>query len=349
MSEQDFELYLRLLGKFLRLTPGQEADLADELRDHLEARLEELSRGGMSREDAIRSALDEFGDAARLADHFRQIVRLKRRRLIMRCTLGTVTVSAIALMLATAFWPHDARVPIAGAPAAVGAAEGNAAAPAEGKAKSAVVAPFAESDEDRNLREKLANTPHECEFLEVPLGDVLAHFSEQLKVDVYAPKQQFQEFLEMPITFHIQHTKISARAALELVLKQVELGYVVRDGIIMICHPNELTELRIYDASQLDLPESVHSIRHMGGFGGGEAPKGEPHEPTVPKISGVESLAELIPGIIRPADWIDAGGNFADLRVLGNRLIVRATPEIHREIASLLEQIGKKQVAAAHH
>ena len=46
MSEHEFELYLRLLGKFLRLTPGQEADVADELRDHLEARLEELSRGG---------------------------------------------------------------------------------------------------------------------------------------------------------------------------------------------------------------------------------------------------------------------------------------------------------------
>ena len=40
MSEHEFELYLRLLGKFLRLTPGQEADVADELRDHLEARLE---------------------------------------------------------------------------------------------------------------------------------------------------------------------------------------------------------------------------------------------------------------------------------------------------------------------
>ena len=70
MSEHEFELYLRLLGKFLRLTPGQQADVADELRDHLEARLEELSRGGLSRDDAIRLALDEFGDAAHLADHF---------------------------------------------------------------------------------------------------------------------------------------------------------------------------------------------------------------------------------------------------------------------------------------
>jgi len=216
MSEHEFELYLRLLGKFLRLTPGQQADVADELRDHLEARLEELSRGGLSRDDAIRLALDEFGDAAHLADHFTHIVRQKRRRLIMRCTVGTVAVSAVALFVASAFWPHDAPLPVAGAPAAARAADNAEAQPT---AVSAVVVPFAESEQDRLLRDKLANTPHECRFKDAPLADVLADFSERLKVDVYAPESRFAEALQKPITFQVQHAKISARAALELMLQ----------------------------------------------------------------------------------------------------------------------------------
>ena len=90
MSEKDFELYLSLLSRFLRLKPGQRDEISDELRDHLEQRLDELTQQGHSREEAIRKALDEFGDAASLADHFTHIAHRRKRRLIMRCTLGSV-------------------------------------------------------------------------------------------------------------------------------------------------------------------------------------------------------------------------------------------------------------------
>jgi len=350
MSEHEFELYLRLLGKFLRLTPGQQADVADELRDHLDARLEELSRGGLSRDDAIRLALDEFGDAARLADHFTHIVRQKRRKLIMRCTVGTVAVSAVALFVASAFWPHDAQNPGAGAPAAARAADKAEAKEhaADAKPAATVVAPFAESEQDRLLRDKLANTPHECHFSETPLADVLTDFSVRLEIDIYAPATQFSEALEKPITFQIQHAKISARAALELVLQQAELGYVVRDGIVMICLPDALTEIRIYDATVLNLPDTFELKPHTGGGIGGASEPAPALEAAPQRLRGVYALAELIPGIIRTDSWMQNGGSGADLHVLGDRLIIRATPAIHREIESLLEQIGKKQVAAAH-
>src|SRR6185369_7063618 len=111
MSESEFELYLELLGKFLRLRPGQRVEIADELRDHLEARLEELSRGGLSRAEAVRRALDEFGDAACLADHFSQLARERKKRFLMRCTLGTVSAAALVLIVVTSLWPQrDAPV-----------------------------------------------------------------------------------------------------------------------------------------------------------------------------------------------------------------------------------------------
>src|SRR5688572_7209889 len=118
MSENEFELYLELLGKFLRLRPGQRADIADELRDHMEARFAELCRTGMSRSDAVRRAVDEFGDAACLADHFTQLSRQRTRRFLMRCTLGTVCAAALVLIVVTAFGPQQPGHPLA-APSAV--------------------------------------------------------------------------------------------------------------------------------------------------------------------------------------------------------------------------------------
>ena len=86
--------------RFLRLSPSHGgAEIADELRDHLEERLEELTAQVLARDDAIRRALDEFGDAAELSTHFTQLTRHRRRRPIMRITAGSVlTVSAVLLL-----------------------------------------------------------------------------------------------------------------------------------------------------------------------------------------------------------------------------------------------------------
>jgi hypothetical protein len=107
MSEQEFELYLRLLSRCLSLTSQQREQISDELRDHLEERLDELARAGVPREKAVFQALDEFGDAAVLAAHFTTIAQLKRRRFLMRLSLGSVAALAAALLVAFAFWPEN--------------------------------------------------------------------------------------------------------------------------------------------------------------------------------------------------------------------------------------------------
>ena len=105
MSEKEFELYLSLLSRFLRLTPGQREEIADELRDHLQHRLDELTAEGFSREDAVHRALEEFGDAAELATHFADLARRRRRRFLMRCTLGSIGAAAAVIFIAFAMWP----------------------------------------------------------------------------------------------------------------------------------------------------------------------------------------------------------------------------------------------------
>src|SRR5580704_1484266 len=110
MSEQEFELYLKLLARCLSLTTRQREQIADELRDHLEERLNELAHAGLPRDQAVLQAIDEFGDAAVLAGHFTTIAHLKRRRFLMRLSLGSVAALAAALLVAFAFWPENRAV-----------------------------------------------------------------------------------------------------------------------------------------------------------------------------------------------------------------------------------------------
>ena len=98
MPEREFELYLDLLGKLLKLTPEQKSSISDELRDHLEERFEELVQSGQSRDDAIRQAIDEFGDAAGLAVDFTKVSQKKIRRAIVRTTAVTTAVTALAVV-----------------------------------------------------------------------------------------------------------------------------------------------------------------------------------------------------------------------------------------------------------
>lgn len=94
MPEDEFEIYLTLLAKTLRLDEKQRRAVAVELRDHLETRLDELTAAGFTREEAIKLSLAEFGDASGLATDLIRPHTLVRRRRIMQTTFGTLAACA---------------------------------------------------------------------------------------------------------------------------------------------------------------------------------------------------------------------------------------------------------------
>lgn len=102
MPEAEFELYLNMLSRLMRLTPEQRAAISDELRDHLEVRLAELVAAGHSREEAVRLALEDCGDAAGLAADFRAVTTRKQKRKLM---VGSVAALVAGLFIVSAFWP----------------------------------------------------------------------------------------------------------------------------------------------------------------------------------------------------------------------------------------------------
>lgn len=108
MSEREFETYLNLLARFLKLSPEQRRAIEKELRAHLEERLDELTEKGYSRDDAIEAALAEFGDAAGLADDFAKATRGPRiRRRIMQTGIGTLAAAAAIALTFTFLLPEN--------------------------------------------------------------------------------------------------------------------------------------------------------------------------------------------------------------------------------------------------
>src|SRR5688572_1710080 len=175
MPEQEFELYLSMLARFLRLDPAQREHIADELRDHFEERFEELLAAGHTREEAISSVLEEFGDAAGLAAHFSHIGN-RRRRTIMRCTVGTAVGLVAAGIVAMSFWtevppvvppPNQAvaQQPPAADPRPAGGAE------TAKRGSSAVEA-------------KLDGRRSQLDFVELPLKEVLEFLGDTNEVDI---------------------------------------------------------------------------------------------------------------------------------------------------------------------
>ena len=109
MPEDEFEIYLTLLAKTLRLKDDQRDAIAAELRDHMEQRLHELTDQGLPRGQAIQTALEEFGDASALAKGLTKTnpARRQQRRHLMQTSFGTIAACAAVTFAVMMFTPTN--------------------------------------------------------------------------------------------------------------------------------------------------------------------------------------------------------------------------------------------------
>jgi predicted permease len=73
MPDRDWKPHLRSRLASLRLSPAREAEIIDELSQHLDERYDELRRGGAAADEAYRLAIEELRDADTLARHMRPL------------------------------------------------------------------------------------------------------------------------------------------------------------------------------------------------------------------------------------------------------------------------------------
>jgi len=180
-----------------------------------------------------------------------------------------------------------------------------------------------------------------------------------------------------PVTARLHNVKVSK--ALNVILDsvgggQTKLGYTVDDGVITISTQEDLSKnvvVRVYDIRDLiiDVPDftdapqfSLDASQNQGGGGGGggggagggggggasvtntlfagggnQLGQNRNQGPTREEL--VQDITKLITDTVASDSWKDNGGSVGALRELQGQLIVTQTPENHRQLVNLLEQL----------
>jgi Arc/MetJ-type ribon-helix-helix transcriptional regulator len=345
MSEREFELYLSVLSRMLRLNEQQRDAISDELRDHMEERFEELVRSGMNRDDAIRQALDEFGDAAGLAVDFTNVSRKRIRRIVMRSTAAIASIAAVCAFFLTDVDPQQPGLPGPGQLVAQ-----NSDTPADAQPDDAA------SDSKPDVAEPVAierkpidfvvagevvapaflQEPTTANFLNFPLEEVVDWFSAFHNVSILLDKAGLEEdglTTDMPITLKLDQfpaaekndspdeadgqadrrvvrgSQVTLQQALDWITRSSGTEWYVEEGIIHVTSAVAEAEREI---------SRSYFIRQflIDGF---------------TENSLIDTIQKMTSG-----QWMNIDGDGGTLALVGDVLTIRQNWQTHREIELLL-------------
>jgi hypothetical protein len=375
MSDREFENYLTLLASLLRLDPQQRGAVADELRSHMEDRLDELMARGVPRDEAVKQALAEFGDAAGLAGQFLAIKWNRKRRWLMRVTTFSIAATLLIATGIAIFWPGRNAAPGPAAAIAQSTEQKKEAAPTELK--------VLKSEKGQSLEDKL-DKRMEVNFQGVPLWAALDRIADQTDIQFYIAKKKLEEASvseDTPVTQRFKHVRVET--LLRLMLKELELTYVDRDDLIVVTTPEDAeSELltRVYDCRDLlampapDVPRgpattvpspaasdpnasaTPSSLGGIGVAGSGEAPQagrgnsggmlgrggslsgGVQRRPPTELEKRTDEIIELTISTIQPDSWDDVGGPGA-IDAYNGLFVVSQTAEVHKQVEHLFDML----------
>lgn len=286
MSEQEFEVYLRLIAKLLRLSDAQREAISDELRDHMEARLDELMDSGMDREKAVHAALSEFGDAAGLAEEFTRITRhYTLRRRIMRTSIGALAAAA-TIALAFLYMLPQNRPGVSGP-------EDTFAQGADATEEALLVSTQQAAGTLERLSQRIT-----VDYGQTPLGGVFDHLQEETGANIFVNWTALEAAgidKDYPLTLSLRDT--AAHNVLALMFQLINptlsdpIDYAVMDDVVVVATASEINDMRvvrIYDCLDLMGGTVAYAAARqafsdmdgsgetgMGGYGGAMAKGGE--------------------------------------------------------------------------
>jgi hypothetical protein len=345
MSDREFDEYLAIVGGLLRLAPAQRAALAGELRDHfLEAVAVHLARN-VPRDEAVRLALMELGDAAALAAGFAPLIRNRRRRIVMKCALASLCVvgalfaGSLLLRPDLPGRPADAVAQDVGAdadqdpavavevqadPPIVEVDTDDTVAAVEAAVEEVLVDeaipvivevkagdPFVtvgelQSDKDRLAREALA-TEIDAEFADVPLREAVNYVGQVLDLQTYLDMQGIaDEGVDGETPVALNLRQIPGEMVLDLILSPYNLAYTIRSGVVIVTKRDKAEEIEV----------------------------------RVYRVDAVDliELSELVTTMIAPESWDEIGGR-GNIRAYHGALVVAQSPRVHDGIAKFLEDL----------
>jgi hypothetical protein len=323
MHDAEFDSYLDLLARFLRLSPRQRTEIRRELRAHLDDALAEAAARGEPPDAALRRVLDDFGDAAELAARFR--TSHKNQRWMMHATLSAACV-AFALVTFNFFTPP--------------AQQANAARGGE----SELVPPRSpEQSADTQVRAALAKTLPEVQFQDQPLSQVLEWIQTSMNVNVHVQWSALENAgvaRDTTISFALKN--VTVERLLRMIIDELEtpVAYAVQDGILTISTRERMRRhlrTQVYDVRDLIamIPASTGNERPKPG---GNPVNESKADPVASEPDSRERLVELITHMVDPDTW-ELNGGTASVEQFNGLLVVRQFDAVHSQIRDLLDSL----------
>lgn len=201
--------------------------------------------------------------------------------------------------------------------------------------------------------------PTEFDFRERSLSDVMNYFQQKHEIAIVLDSKALGRAAigtDAPVTQTLNN--ISLRSALRLLLRQLDLTYVVGDGYLLITSMSEAESklsLKIYPVRDLVTLDS--EFRPVASTIASSFPGMNelfPRRPELNKLGGAGdffSLVNVITSTIAPDSWNDVGGP-GSITAHGNSqaIAVSQTDDVHEEIVMLLvalRRVRDEQLAAA--
>jgi uncharacterized membrane protein YgcG len=320
MSHEEFQNYLGLLSRLLRLGAKERESIEEELLSHLEDRLAALSAKGIEPARAVSMALAEFGDAAALAAEFTAVSRYYKRRWIMRLTIGSIAAGIITAAVLFSYWPGG-TAPFT---------QNMAQAQQGEKIHNVLAAAREKLDANAQTRAKLEKLV-DAEFAEAPLTQILDYLSGNIKVQYHLDKKALSEAgieSNTPVTFRLK--EVPAEMIIRLIFNEIGLAYCLDNGVIIVTTREEAEnrlETQVYRIDDLIYSPS--------------AAKGkETTDVFAQKQNKVnyDSLIDLITSTVRPVGWDSVGGPGSIYPYRGT-LVISQTADVHQELQKMLKDL----------
>ncbi|MCK4659036.1 MAG: hypothetical protein KAV82_05890 [Phycisphaerae bacterium] len=221
------------------------------------------------------------------------------------------------------------------------------------------------SEEDQELKAKLTKKIPVL-FDDTPFGEIVETLQDSQQVNLSVVWTDLEEqgiTEESPVMLNLPR-QITFKKALDEILaylggSEVELGYVVSEGIIKIATQELLdreTFVEVYDINDLlmrvpDFTDAPEIDIQQGGGGGGQGSAqqnpfqsgggggGGGDDDRRSRSERALDIIELIRETIEPESWRAAGGTDASIHALEANLVVAQTASTHEQIANLLDQL----------
>lgn len=145
------------------------------------------------------------------------------------------------------------------------------------KARYAAMDLASQGPAERRISEQLTKTT-QLDFLDTPLSDVIDTLKDMHGIEIQLDQRALQDVgiaTDTPVTMRLQG--VTLRSALRLMLRPLDLTYVIQDEVLLITTPEEAENrliTKVYPVADLAVPPGILSssgggMGMFGGMGGG--------------------------------------------------------------------------------